>query len=294
VRKASEDQTHNFGAFQVEIDDHFIKTFQMSLAAGRNFQFQDSSNLSGREKTRVIVNEEVVKGLGFSTNEAAINQPIVFGSGRNVDAEIIGVVKNYHQRTLKDPYDPILYYYPAHIDWKYFSLNMNTNNLNQNLASIETLYKSIFSGHPFEYFFLNEYFNRQYQADQRFGKIFALFTILCIFVACLGLLGLSTFVIRLRTKEIGIRKVLGATISSIILLFYKDFFKLLCLATVISIPIIYFMADRWLRNYAFHAHLSWLIFAMPPLLLLAISLLTISLQSGKAALANPVKSLKTE
>src|SRR5258708_6069384 len=127
-----------------------------------------------------------------------------------------------------------------------------------------------------------------------FIRTLCLFNVLAIFVACLGLLGLSSFVVKLRTKEIGIRKVLGATLYSLLILFTRDFVKLVCIATVIAIPVIYFMASRWLNNYAFHIHLSWLIFVIPPLLLLAISLITISLQSIKAAMANPVKSLKTD
>jgi putative ABC transport system permease protein len=236
----------------------------------------------------------LVRALGYQNNEEAIHQGIVFKAPQEVKGEIIGVIKNYHQRSLKEPYDPILYYYPAWNNWNYFSVQVNANNLNQEIVSIENLYKNIFAGNPFEYFFLDESFNRQYLADQRFGKVLGLFTVIAIIVACLGLLGLSSFVIKLRTKEIGIRKVLGATVYSILVLFSKDFVKLVCVASLIAIPIIYFTGTSWLRNYAFHIHLGWLIFVLPPLLLLAICLITISLQSITAALANPVKNLRTE
>jgi putative ABC transport system permease protein len=171
---------------------------------------------------------------------------------------------------------------------------MNTDHLKKNLIAIEEAYKGTFSESPFEYFFLNEYFDKQYQAEQRFGKVFGLFTILAILISCLGLLGLSSFIIKLRTKEIGIRKVLGASVFSLLALFSKDFIKLICLAAVLVIPVIYFVGTNWLNNYAFHIGLSWIIFVIPPLLLMIISLITISLQSVKAALANPIKSLKTE
>jgi putative ABC transport system permease protein len=242
-----------------------------------------------------MVNEEVVKALGFKNNEAAIHQHVMFSyfNGEN-KGEIIGVVKNYHQRSLRELYDPILYVYPSSTYWAYLAIHINMDNLAKNLTSIGASYKGIFDGSPFEYFFLNEYFNNQYQADQRFGKVFTLFTILAIFVACLGLLGLSTFVSRLRIKEIGIRKVLGASIYSILVLFSKDFAKLVCLASVIAIPIFYVVSNLWLRNYAFHIKMNWLMFVMPPLLLLFISLITISIQSLKAALANPVASIHTE
>jgi putative ABC transport system permease protein len=236
-----------------------------------------------------------VKALGYKNDEAALHQNIIFGYGPGeVNGEIIGVLKNYHQRSLKEAYDPILYVYPSSNNWTYFSINVKTDHLQQNMSSIQDLYKGVFSGNPFEYFFLNEYFDRQYASDQQFGKVFGLFTVLAIFVACLGLLGLSSFVVRLRTKEIGIRKVLGASIASLLILFTRDFVKLVLLATVIALPIIYFMVNRWLGNYAFHIQLSWLIFVIPPALLLAISLITISLQSIRTALANPVKSLKTD
>jgi putative ABC transport system permease protein len=294
ARKADQDETYNFTPFLMGIDADFLKTYQLKLAAGRGFLPHESSTFKA-ENTKVLVNEEVVKGMGYTSNEAAINQPIIFRSGPGtVKAEIIGVISNYHQRSLKQVYDPILYYYPTFSNWNYISVHFTTAHIDRELASFETTYSHIFTGNAFDYFFLGDYFNRQYQADQRFGDIFSLFTAFAIFVACLGLLGLSSFVIKLRTKEIGIRKVLGASISSLLLLFSKDFIKLVCLASVIAIPVIYFMASRWLNNYAFHIQLNWMIFILPPFLLLVISLSTICLQSLQAALTNPVKSLHTE
>jgi putative ABC transport system permease protein len=280
----------------MEADENFVPTFQMQLAAGTNFLRSDSIRYDySSVNLKVLVNEEVVKALGFKTNEDAIKQPVIFGYG-NVEhkAEIIGVVKNYHQRSLREMYDRILYIYPSISYWTYLSVHINKDNLARNLASIETSFKNIFDGSPFEYFFLDEYFNNQYQADQRFGKVFTLFTVLAIFVACLGLLGLSSFMSRLRIKEIGIRKVLGASIYSILILFSKDFIKLVLLAAAIAIPLFYLVADSWLRNYAFHINFDWTMFVLPPLLLLFISLFTISIQSIKAALANPVESIHTE
>lgn len=295
VRKMSDDKTHNFISFITQIDESFVKTFQMPLVAGRNFTQQDTADIFSGRKTRVLINEKLVKALGYASNEAAVHQEVVFGGGSGeVPAEIIGVVKNYHQRSLKEDYDPILYYSSAHPESGYLSVNMNTDHLKKNLTSVEEAYKGTFSESPFEYFFLNEYFDKQYQAEQRFGKVFGLFTILAILISCLGLLGLSSFIIKLRTKEIGIRKVLGASVFSLLALFSKEFIKLICLAAVLVVPVIYFVGSSWLNNYAFHIRLSWILFVIPPLLLMIISLITISLQSVKAALANPIKSLKTE
>ncbi len=295
ARKASEDQTHNFTPYQVAIDENFINNFQMGMAAGRNFYPDERWNITGGGKAKIIINEQLVKGLGYKNDAAAVNQDIVWRFGnRDIQGTIIGVIKDYHQRSLQRPYEPILYYYPTFNYWKFISIRTKTDQITQDLASIEQLYKTVFPGNPFQYFFLDDHFNRQYQADQRFGKIFSLFTGFAIFVACLGLLGLSSFVIRVRTREIGIRKVLGASIVSLLTLFSKDFVRLVCLASLIALPVIYFGASRWLDNYAFHVRLGWLIFAAPPVFLLSLALITISLQSLKAALSNPVKNLRTE
>jgi len=299
MRQASQDKTHNYLTFLSQVNDQFLATYGMSLAAGRNLNRSDTVNpftSSGRSsKIRVLVNEMVVKALGYKNNEAAVNQDIIFSYGPGeLSGQIVGVVHNYHQRSLKDGYDPMLYWYPAYDNWRYFSVQVKADHLQQTLAGIERAYKDVFTGNPYEYFFLNEYFGRQYESDQRFGKVFGLFTGLAIFVACLGLLGLSAFMIRLRTKETGIRKVLGASVSSLLILFSKDFVKLVAIASVIAIPLVYWGANQWLRNYAFHIRLEWFIFVGPPLLLLSISLAMIGVQSVKTALANPVDSLKTE
>jgi putative ABC transport system permease protein len=295
VRKASDDKTHNFITYIMRADEKFLTTFQMQVAAGRNLSVTDSFDFQHPTYPSIMVNEEVVKALGYKGNEAAIHQPVIFSYGQGeIRAEIVGVVKDYHQRSLREMYDPILYLYPSGDYWSYLSIHVNTANLERNLASIGSSYKAIFSGNPFEYFFLNEYFNHQYEADQRFGKVFSLFTVLAIFVACLGLLGLSIFLTRLRTKEIGIRKVLGANVYSILILFSKEFVKLVFIASVIAIPIFYFTANMWLQNYAFHIKVSVLMLVIPPLLLLCIALLTTSIQSIKAALTKPVASMRSE
>ena len=294
IRKATDDETHNFLTSILEVDDHFIDTYQMGLAAGRGFTSHDTTNFRPTDNTKIIVNEEVVKALGFKNNEAALHSYVNLMYGVDVRAEIIGVISNYHQRSLRENYDPMVYLYPTRGDWAYLSIHLHAGNVPNGLAAIEGSYKSIFPGTPYEYFFLNEFFDRQYKSDQRFGKVFSLFTILTIIVACLGLLGLSSFLVRLRVREIGIRKVLGASLSSILVLFSKDFVVLIGIASAIALPITYFLVHLWLSNYAFHISLDGFIFIAPPLILLSISLITIGLQSLKAALANPVKSIKAE
>jgi putative ABC transport system permease protein len=298
VRRATQDKTQNSNTFISEVNEHFLQTYGMILVAGRNIEVTDSVNPFARVvgKAGVLVNERVVQMLGYKNDAAALNQPIVFGYGPGeVRAEIVGVVRNYHQRSLKEAYDPMLYTYPAsNNNWRYYSIHATADHLSQTLATIADAYKTIFPGNPYELFFLNEYFGRQYESDQRFGKVFGLFTGLAIFVACLGLLGLSSFMIRLRTKETGIRKVLGASVSSLLVLFALDFVKLVVVATLIALPVIYLGVDKWLSGYAFHIQPGWVIFMAPPLLLLVISLGMIGVQSLKTAMANPVDSLKTE
>lgn len=294
VRKETGDNKSNYTASLLEIDDKFIPTYGVQLLAGRNFapnEYIDYRN----QTSRVLINELLMRNLGFRNAEEAINKKIEFDLGEfKMKSEVIGVMKNFHQRSLKEPYEPILCYAPEFTDWKYFSVNMNVRDIHNNLASLEKLFTTSFPGNPFQYFFLDDHFNTQYQGDARLRKVFALFCVLAVVVACLGLLGLTSFVIRLRTKEIGIRKVLGASVSSLMILFSKDFVRLVIIAALIAIPLVYIAADKWLANYAFHINLSWIIFLTPILILLGVALLTISILTLKAALANPARSLRSE
>ncbi len=295
VRRANQGIDKSFTTYLMEIDEQFIPSYNVQLVAGRNLENADSSDLQVSTNNKVLINEEVAAALGYRDAAAAVNQDIKFKLGqREVPCKVVGVVRNFHQRSMKEKYDPILFYYPTRTDWKYISVHVKQGRFAQSLADIGKLYKKVFAGNPFEYFFLDEYFNKQYQADQRLGNVFGLFAVLAILVACMGLLGLSSFVIRLRTKEIGIRKVLGATIGGLLVLISKDFVKLVIFASLLAVPVVYFAAKAWLDNYAFHIGLGVSIFLVPPLLLLALTLLTISLQSVRAALSNPVKSLKSE
>lgn len=308
VRRAEQDVQHKLPTFIYQVDHEFTNTYQVPLVAGGNLSAEDSSEVLSRNGTgvfgtdknlKVLVNEALVKNLGFTSAREAVNQRITFYSGDGeYYATIKGVVKNFHQRSLKEAYEPILFFYPSYNNWGWdnVSLNISTGGggLHKSLSGIEALFKKTFPGKPFQFFFLDDFFNSQYLSDQRLGNVFGVFALLAIIVACLGLLGLSAFVIKLRTKEIGIRKVLGASVSSVLLLVSTDFIKLVCLVAVVAVPLTYWAASEWLNNYAFHIKLNWLMFILPPLLLLLIVLLTVCLQSLKAASANPVKSLRTE
>ena len=295
IRKPSEEQSLKHVALYLEIDENFIPTYQLQLVAGRNFQGTDSSALLPGTNNKVLINEVTAAELGFTSPKDAVNREMVFTlDQKEVPCTIVGVLKNFHQRSLKETFDPVLCYYPSRTAWKYVSVKLSSSNLAGSISDIEKLYKSSFAGNPFQYFFLDDFFNRQYQSDQRLGSVFGLFAALAIIIACLGLLGLSSFIIRLRIKEIGIRKVLGSSVSGIVILFSKDLVRLVIIASVIAVPIIYFAAQKWLANYAFHINLSWIMFVAPPVLLLIISLITVAFQSARAALSTSVKSLRPE
>jgi putative ABC transport system permease protein len=174
------------------------------------------------------------------------------------------------------------------------SIKTPASNANATVALVKSNWDRFFPGNTFEYFFLDEHFDQQYKADQRFGQVFGLFTILAIVVACLGLFGLASFTTIQRTKEIGIRKVLGASVLKILQLLYSEFAKLLVIAFVIAVPLAWLTISNWLQGYAFRISIHWSYFLVPFIAIVVIALLTVSFQSIKAAIANPVKSLRTE
>jgi putative ABC transport system permease protein len=212
--------------------------------------------------------------------------------------EIVGVVSNHHQRSLKEGYDPILFFPVSKpnpgLTGQYITINLNMQRPSETIAFIEEQHERTFPGHAFEYFFLNDYFDRQYAADRQFGKVFGLFSGLALVVACLGLFWLSTFMISQRIKEIAVRKVLGATLTSMVYLFSRDFVKLVMLANLIALPLVYVGARKWLDNFAFRTDIGWMIFVAPVTVLLIISLATVGFQTIKTGLNNPVESLRSE
>ncbi|MEM9325693.1 MAG: FtsX-like permease family protein, partial [Bacteroidota bacterium] len=169
-----------------------------------------------------------------------------------------------------------------------------SGNISETLLTVRSLYDSYFPGNPFDYYFMDDFFDRQYKADEQFGAIFTSFSIIAVAIACLGLFGLASFTLKLRVKEIGVRKVLGATVNSIVLMIFRDYVKLIAIAAVIGIPLVYFGLRRWLDGYATRIDITVDLLLLPVVLLLFITLITISYQSFTAASSNPTKSLRTE
>ena len=179
-------------------------------------------------------------------------------------------------------------------DHAYYSLKIETSDLGQTLAYAKEKYAEVFPGNPFDYFFLDTFFNRQYKGDRQFGQVFGFFAMLAIFVASLGLFGLASFTAAQRTKEIGIRKVLGSSVPSIFFLLSKDFLKLVLVANVIAVPLVWTLMNEWLTSFAFHIDISAWIFIVAAFVTTLIALITVSYQSISAAIANPVRSLRYE
>ena len=299
IGRAQDDLNIHF--IPVSVDYEFLDAYDFTFLAGRNF-----SKAYGTDGEAVILNETLAGMLDFENAEAALHQKVWINAMG--EKEVIGVVKDYHQSSLKEAYRPICFLMEGtssggdggiHQNYKdkdraYLSVKISTSDLNQNLEWIEKKYQTYFPGFQFVYFFLDEDFNRQYIADLQFGKIFGVFASLAIFIACLGIFGLSSYMAVQKSKEIGIRKVLGASVTNIVLLLSSKFVRLILISTLIALPLAYFVFDRWLETYAFRISIGWWFFVIPAMVVFLIAIITISVQTVKAALANPVESLKYE
>ncbi len=206
---------------------------------------------------------------------------------------IVGVVDDFHQQSLREAYEPLILRLDPGVNGQ-LSIKLAEGDPRRAIAVVKQAWAKFFPTDPFTYSFLDERYDQQYRADERFGEVFGFFTLLAVLVACLGLLGLAIFTAQQRTKEIGVRKVLGASVTSIITLLSKDFLKLVLVAVLIASPLAWWAMSRWLADFAYKISLEWWVFALAGLFAIGIALLTVSFQSIKAALMNPVKSLRSE
>jgi putative ABC transport system permease protein len=273
------------------IDEKFIPNYGLSLEAGRNFDKDKPASNDTTQPLSVIVNETASKLFDFTKPEDAINH-LIHGAG--FTCKIVGVLGDYHQQSLQYNYDPIIFYPEQLINMSRFSLKLNTTDLQKVLAQTKQAWNKRFAQSPFQFFFLDDHFNEQYKTDKLFSTVLWWFTILAIIIASLGLFGLSLHTVAKRTKEISVRKVLGATVLQITTLITKEYIKLILYAGIVAIPIAYFLLQNWLNDYAFHIQIGIWLFLFPILLIMMIALITVLYQSIKAAIANPVKSLRTE
>jgi putative ABC transport system permease protein len=269
-------------------DHEFIPDYGIKMVAGRAFQKGMSTDIGGA----FLVNEAALKAFGWTSPEEALGKRLQTGYGGRINP-IIGVMKNFHYRGLQNEVEPlVMEYYPER--FRYITLSIDISKLKEILVFVESQWKALFPGNPFEGFFLDTDFDRQYRAEEQVGRTFGIFTLLGVFIACLGLLGLASFTAESRTKEIGIRKVCGASMAGIVLMLSKEFTKWVLLANCIAWPLAYFAMNKWLQNFAYRINIDIVTFLLSGLLVLGIALLTVSFQSFKAARANPVDSLRYE
>ena len=270
------------------IDEDYIPTLGMKMTQGRNFSKDFPTDSSG-----IIINEAFAKLVGFSD---AVDRPLYyldnFPSKDLAKYHVIGVVKDFNFNSLHDAVSPLVFLLSSQNGSVAF--RVNTAHINTLISSIQQVYKNLAPGAPFKYSFMDADFNNTYLAEQKMGGLSMTFSILAIFIACLGLFGLITFAAEQRTKEIGIRKVLGATVSDVWAMLSKDFLKLVLVAALIAFPVGWWAMNKWLQSFAYRIHVSWWIFLIAGVIAILIALITVSFQAIKAAIANPVKSLRSE
>jgi len=269
------------------VDADFLNTYGIEMIAGRPF---DRRMQTDAENT-FLINEKAVSAFGWASPGEAIGKRL--STGFQATGEIIGVYKNFNYRSLQAPIEPLIM---AVVPWRFnhISLKLNTADLSSTTAFVEKKWHELFPQSPYEYVFLDEEFNRQYATDEKMGRTFLVFTGIAIFISCLGLFGLATFVAKQRTKEIGIRKVLGASVAGIVQLLSKDFIKLVLLALVIASPLAWWAINQWLQGFAYRINIEWWVFVVAGLAAVVIAQLTVSFQAIRAAVANPVDSLRDE
>jgi putative ABC transport system permease protein len=271
------------------VDYDYFDMFEMNMLAGRGFQENHAD-----EDTAVVITQSAAHALGYDDLESAVGAPLMISWGAEEgQLVVIGVVDDFHQASLKEAIEPmVLLLEGSHTE--YYTMKVSADNLPQTVAHVEATWDEVFPGNPFSYFFLDDYFNRQYQTDQRFSQLIRVFAGLALFIGGLGLLGLSAFTAQQRTKEIGIRKVLGASVLNVTLLLSRDFTKLIVVAIALAVPLAYFMMDAWLSSYASRIEIGAGIFVLAGVFTLLVAWLTVSWQSVRAAVANPVDSLRSE
>lgn len=273
------------------VDGSFLQTLGLKVLSGRLFstEFPSDTNF------RMVLNEQAIKQIGFKNAEDATGKKVLVDwEGQTYRWEIIGVVKDFHFQDLHSEIQPYGFQLNNVPRYNYLIAHAKTPDINTVLNSMQKSWLQLNPNEPFEYSFLDEDFQKNYEADTRLAGIVKNFTIIAILISCLGLFGLATFSAEQRTKEIGVRKVLGASVGNVVGLLSREFLLLVLIAIVIASPITWFIMNEWLQDFAYRTHISWMVFVATAIIAIGIALLTVSFQAIKAAFANPVRSLRTE
>jgi len=270
--------------YNLGIDQDFLPSYGLTLKAGRNFTKTDEP------RRYILLNEKAARLLGFTDYEKALQEKIKSGGDT---VSIAGIVADYHHLGLQKPIDPMVFRLRPNTRNSY-SIKIDAANVSATIATIDKIWNTNFPEDPFNYYFLDNLFDQQYKADQTFGKVFGLFAFLAILIACFGLLGLSAYNVLQRTKEIGIRKVLGASVQHVLYILSKDFLVLVIVSFIIATPVTWLIMHKWLEGFAYRISIGWWVFLVSGVLALLIALITIGTQALRAAISNPVRSLRTE
>lgn len=273
--------------FFIDADENYFQFFGIPLLSGRTFSKDYAS-----DQDAIVLNEETVKLLGFESAEKALQEKVVLGGFGGRVVNVIGVVKNYHHKILRDKIEAVIYSPPGRIS--FLSLRIQGGQVGPAVSLIEKKWKDLLPGQPLEYFFLDKAFNDQYKSDKRFGQVFGIAAILAILISCLGLFGLASFTAERRTREIGIRKVFGASVLEVTAMLSREFAKWVLLANLIAWPVTYAVMSKWLQGFAYKTTVGLWTLGISSVLSLIIALLTVCWQAVKAALANPIDSLRYE
>jgi len=271
---------------RLRVDADYLNVHGIKLLAGENFGIHAATD----SIRPVILNENAIKTFGWRNPETAIGKPFKMGGQQG---KVIGVVKDFHFSTLQHLISPLAIY-PSGERFSRITLKADVSNLPQTKAWLEKTWKKNFPSALLDYSFSKEVFEEQYRAEEKYSKIFLYFSILSLVIACLGLYGLISYTTSQKIKEIGIRKVLGASVNGIAAMLSGGFLKLVLLACVIAMPVAWYIMNKWLEDFAYRTHISWWMFTVAGLLVLLVALITVSFEAIKAAVANPVKSLRTE
>jgi putative ABC transport system permease protein len=275
----------------VRVEPNFLPDMKIKLLAGRNFSEDRASDSRGR----IIINKTAAKRLGFEPAEIVGQSLFTDHSTEKESFEVIGVIDDYHHVSLKQEVFPLAYFLsPTNANYPFMVISVEMKNIGKTIAQMENTWKTVNPNIPFEYTFLNENVQKQYEEDQKVANVISTFTAIAMIICCLGLYGLSSYMAERRFKEIGIRKVMGATINQIVGMMSSEFVKLVAIAFVIAVPFSWYAINAWLESFAYRAPVTVSIFSVAGVLALAVALLTVSFESIRAAASNPVKALRNE
>lgn len=272
-----------------QVHDDYLKTLQYELISGRTFSRNRES-----DSTSIIFNETAISKLGYKVEEAVGRNVYFELEGQKRALTIIGVIKDFNFKSLHEPIAPYAIRSMGNNQANYFIATLTNENYESTIAELKIMWERINPDTPFEYSFLDQDFDKNYAVETQTSTVISGFMIIAIFIACIGLFGLASFTTEQRRKEVGIRRVLGASVMSITTMHLKDFLKLVIIAMVIASPLAYYMGNRWLQNFAYQVDIGWQLFVLVTLVAICIALITVGSQVIKAAITNPIKSLRTE